>query len=63
MIVSNCLLMHARQIILTNGSFKDGIEIEMKWVVTGAIQIIHDTLKKGERQSVTNFFFVFKNTA
>ncbi len=26
--------MHARQRILTNGSFKDGIEIEMKWVVT-----------------------------
>jgi hypothetical protein len=26
--------MHARQIILTNGSFKDVIEIHMKLVVT-----------------------------
>ncbi len=24
--------MHARKKIPTNGSFKDGIEIEMKWV-------------------------------
>jgi hypothetical protein len=32
--VSNCLQMHARQRILTNGSFKDGIEIDTKWVVT-----------------------------
>ncbi len=31
MIVSNCLQMHARQRNLTNRSFKDGIEIEMKW--------------------------------
>ncbi len=34
MTVSNCLQMHARQRILTNGSFKDGIEIDTKWVVT-----------------------------
>ncbi len=34
MIVSNCLQMHARQRILTNRSFKDGIETAMKWVVT-----------------------------
>jgi len=27
-IQSNCLLMHANKRILTNGSFKDGIEIE-----------------------------------
>jgi hypothetical protein len=26
--------MHARQRILTNGSFKDGIEIDTKWVIT-----------------------------
>jgi hypothetical protein len=32
MIVSNCLKIHPREIILTNENFKDGIEIEMKWV-------------------------------
>ena len=26
--------MHARERILTNGSFKDGIEIQMTWIVT-----------------------------
>jgi hypothetical protein len=26
--------MHARETFLTNVSFKDGIEIEMKWVIT-----------------------------
>jgi hypothetical protein len=34
MIVSNVLQRLAREIILTNESFKDGIEIEMKWFVT-----------------------------
>lgn len=34
MIDSNCLKIHPREIILTIGNFKGGIEIEMKWVAT-----------------------------
>jgi hypothetical protein len=30
--------MHARQRILINEGFKDGIEIDMKWVVTGFLK-------------------------
>ncbi len=38
--------MHARQRILTNGSFKDGIEIDTKWVVTAAFmqRVLEKTL-------------------
>ncbi len=34
LILSNCLQMHWREIILTNDSFIDGINMKMKWVVT-----------------------------
>ena len=34
--------MHARERVLTNGSFKDGIEIQMTWVVTTVSRLQSD---------------------
>jgi hypothetical protein len=48
--------MHARQRILTNESFKDGIGIVMKWVVARpASYVACDTLKKCEKK---RYFYV-----
>jgi hypothetical protein len=41
--------MHARQRILTNGSFKDGIEIDTKWVVTPPLENFYPPLEKSLR--------------
>jgi hypothetical protein len=65
--------MPAKERILTNVSVKDGIEIEIKWVVTprktasiktelGAIQIIRDTLGGGGSTMCHISFFTFRNT-
>ncbi len=59
MTVSNCLQMHARQRIL---SFKDGIEIDMKWVVTTTFLKHRYIVQKLVILATINFLFVSINT-